>query len=194
MKNIAYVRGSTDLVNLDNQVFEINNFCDKNNITIDEWVKETVSGGKDYSVRKLGDLLDVCDKNSRIICTEISRIGRSLMSVFDFLNKCRMKGCEVWTIKDNFRLQDDLTSQVVAFAYSLAAEIERSLISQRTKEALALRKSQGMKLGAPQIITDETQAEIARLKRSGKTCREIASILGIGKSSVSRLLNKSCKL
>ena len=145
-KIIGYVRCSCDKSDVENQRFEIQNFCDKNGMVVDEWVEETITGTKDYSVRKLGEVVNNADKHCRIITCEISRIGRNMYSIMDFLNHCMQKGCEVWTVKDNFRLGDDLSSKVIAFAFALSAEIERSLLSQRTKSALKLKKEQGITL------------------------------------------------
>jgi DNA invertase Pin-like site-specific DNA recombinase len=122
-KIVGYIRCSCDKSDVENQRFEITNFCERNGLTIDEWVEETISGTKDYSTRKLGELLLRVDKNTRIICSEISRIGRNMYGVMDFLNHCMQRGCELWTIKDNFRLGDDLSSKVIAFAFALSAEI-----------------------------------------------------------------------
>lgn len=84
-----------------------------------------------------------------IICAELSRLGRSLFMIMEILNICMTKECKVWTIKDNYRLGEDIQSKVLAFAFGLAAEIERNLISMRTKEALARKKAEGVVLGRP---------------------------------------------
>jgi len=88
-------------------------------------------------------------KGDLIICAELSRLGRTLYMIMTILNICMEKGCKVWTIKEGYRLGNDLQSKVLAFAFSLSAEIERQLISERTKEALARRKAEGMTLGRP---------------------------------------------
>lgn len=116
---------------------------------IDGWIEETISGTKNYNKRALGKLLKKIRKDDLIICAELSRLGRNLFMIMEILNICMTKECRVWTIKDNYRLGDDIQSKVLAFAFGLSAEIERSLISQRTKEALARKKSEGIKLGRP---------------------------------------------
>ena len=143
----GYIRVSSDKQTVENQRFEINNFCKKQEIKIDGWIEETISGTKNYDKRKLGDLLNQVQKDDLIICAELSRLGRNLFMIMEILHICMNKECKVWTIKDNYRLGDDIQSKVLAFAFGLSAEIERNLISQRTKEALALRKAQGIKLG-----------------------------------------------
>lgn len=143
----GYVRVSTDKQTAENQKYEINKFCEKAKIKIDHWVCETISGTADLKKRKLGRLLQRLTSGDILICSEISRLGRSLLQIMAILNICIQKKSQVWTIKDNFRLGIDIQSKVLAFAFSLSAEIERNLISQRTKEALARLKANGKKLG-----------------------------------------------
>ena len=143
----GYIRVSTDRQTVENQRFEINAFCKRQNLAIDGWIEETISGTKNYDKRKLGSLLKTVKKDDLIICAELSRLGRNLFMIMEILHICMNKECKVWTIKDNYRLGDDIQSKVLAFAFGLSAEIERNLISQRTKEALARKKAEGVKLG-----------------------------------------------
>ena len=145
----GYIRVSSDKQTVENQRFEINNFCTKQNIVINDWIEETISGTKNYTKRQLGNLLKKVHKDDIIICSELSRLGRNLFMIMEILNICMTKECRVWTIKDNYRLGDDIQSKVLAFAFGLSAEIERNLISQRTKEALARKKAEGIVLGRP---------------------------------------------
>jgi DNA invertase Pin-like site-specific DNA recombinase len=145
----GYIRVSSDRQTVENQRYEINRFVESNGITIDGWIEETISGSKNYDKRKLGALLDKVKDDDLIICAELSRLGRTLFMIMDILNICMSKNCRVWTIKDNYRLGDDIQSKVLAFAFGLSAEIERNLISQRTKEALARKRSEGVVLGRP---------------------------------------------
>jgi len=130
----GYIRVSSDKQTIENQRFEITNFCVKKGLLIDDWIEETISGTKSYSKRQLGKLLKKVRKDDIIICSELSRLGRNLFMIMEILNICMTKECRVWTIKDNYRLGDDIQSKVLAFAFGLSAEIERNLISQRTKE------------------------------------------------------------
>lgn len=147
--NYGYIRVSSDKQTVENQRFEINNFCKKEKIKIDGWIEETISGTKNYDKRKLGKLLSKIKPGDLILCAELSRLGRNLFMIMEILHICMKKECKVWTIKDNYRLGDDIQSKVLAFAFGLSAEIERDLISQRTKEALARKKAEGVVLGRP---------------------------------------------
>lgn len=145
----GYIRVSSDKQTVENQRFEINNFCKREKLHIDGWIEETISGTKNYTKRKLGKLLDKVQAGDIIISSELSRLGRNLFMIMEILSICMEKNCKVWTIKDNYRLGDDIQSKVLAFAFGLSAEIERNLISQRTKEALARLKAEGKTLGRP---------------------------------------------
>lgn len=147
--NYGYIRVSSDKQTVENQRFEINNFCEREGLAIDGWIEETISGVKNYDKRKLGKLLSKVKKDDLIICAELSRLGRNLFMIMEILHICMKKECKVWTIKDNYRLGDDIQSKVLAFAFGLSAEIERNLISQRTKEALARKRAEGVVLGRP---------------------------------------------
>lgn len=143
----GYIRVSTDKQNIENQKFEINRYCENNNIVINKWIKETISSTKKLEDRKLGKLLKHLKKDDIIIATEISRLGRNLLQIMSILNYCMDIGCQIWTIKDNYKLGIDIQSKVLAFAFGLSAEIERNLISQRTREALTRIKNEGKHLG-----------------------------------------------
>ncbi len=143
----GYIGVSTDKQTIENQKFEITNFCRQEKLSVDGWIEETISGTRNYDKRKLGELLRIIKKDDLIICAELSRLGRNLFMIMEILNICMKKECRVWTIKDNYRLGDDIQSKVLAFAFGLSAEIERNLISQRTKEALARVKAEGKQIG-----------------------------------------------
>ena len=145
----AYIRVSTDKQTNDNQKYEIGKFCKANNIAINQWIEECISGKKSVQKRKLGNLLKRMKKDDILICTELSRLGRNLLMIMGILNECMQRHINVLTIKDNYRLGSDISCKVIAFAFGLSAEIERNLISERTKEALARKKAEGIKLGRP---------------------------------------------
>lgn len=182
----GYIRVSTDKQSVENQKFEIHNFCCREDITVDKWIEETISGNKAVEKRKLGILLRRLNKGDILICSEISRLGRNLMMIMSILNHCMEREIKVWTIKDNYRLGSDINSKVLAFAFGLSAEIERNLISQRTKEALARKKAEGIVLGRPQ------GSKSKKRKLTGRELR-IKDMLHnkISKSEIARRLNVS---
>lgn len=145
----AYIRVSSDKQTVENQRFEVENFCKKEFLKIEEWIEETISGTQKLDKRELGKLLKKMKKGDILICSELSRLGRNLLMIMGILNECMNRDIQVWTIKDNYRLGSDINSKVLAFAFGLSAEIERNLISQRTKEALARKKAEGVILGRP---------------------------------------------
>lgn len=145
----GYIRVSTDKQTVDNQKYEIDRFANKNDLIIDQYIHETISGSEGINKRLLGRLLSKLKEGDTLITSELSRLGRSLYMIMDILHLCMEKKIKVITIKDNFSLADDIPSKVLAFAFGLSAEIERRLISQRTKEALNRLKDNGVKLGRP---------------------------------------------
>src|SRR5574344_1855665 len=140
----GYIRVSTDKQTVENQRFEINRFCENKHIEINKWIEETISGTKAVDKRALGKLLKRLQKNDILICSELSRLGRSLFMIMDVLSACMKKEIQLWTIKDNYRLGSDISSKVLAFAFGLSAEIQRNLISQRTKEASSRTKASNL--------------------------------------------------
>ena len=145
----AYIRVSTDKQTVENQRFEINRFAKQRDFQIDVWVEETVSGTRSAKDRKLGVLLKRIKIGDTLIVSEISRLGRRLMEVMSILNACMLKNVILLTVKEKYELGNNIQSQILAFAFSLSAQIERDLISQRTREGLARRIASGQKLGRP---------------------------------------------
>ena len=194
----GYSRVSSDKQTVENQRFEINNFCLKENMHIDGWIEETISGTKNYDKRELGRLLKKVQKDDLIICAELSRLGRSLFMIMEILSLCMKKECKVWTIKDNYRLGDDIQSKVLAFAFGLSAEIERNLISQRTKEALARKKAEGVVLGRPKGRKTSPQKHklhgkkvlIDELLKQDVSKRQIAKICKVDRNTLARFLKQ----
>ena len=193
----GYIRVSSDKQTVENQRFEINNFCIKESLSIDGWIEETISGTKSYNKRELGKLLKKVQEGDLIICAELSRLGRNLFMIMEILNICMTKECRVWTIKDNYRLGDDIQSKVLAFAFGLSAEIERNLISQRTKEALARKKAEGQHIGRikgrknNQYKLTGKEQYIKRSLENGRTIKYIAKRLNVHRSTVSRFIEQS---
>ena len=195
----GYIRVSTDKQTVENQRFEINGFCERQNISVDGWIEETISGTKSYNKRKLGQLLEHVKEDDLIICAELSRLGRNLFMIMEILSICMKKGCKIWTIKDNYRLGDDIQSKVLAFAFGLSAEIERNLISQRTKEALKLKKAEGVILGRPKGRKTAPEKHKLHGKKEiiyemldiGISQRRIAKELNVDRNTLARFLGRN---
>lgn len=145
----AYIRVSTDKQTVENQRFEIIKFAKHRNLKISQWIEEVISSRKELRERAFGTLLNKLKSDDILIISEISRMGRNLMQIMSILNQCMERQVKVYAIKEGYELGDNINSKVLAFAFGLSAEIERTLISQRIKEALARKKSEGIKLGRP---------------------------------------------
>ena len=188
----GYIRVSSDKQTVENQRFEIGRFYAAQEMEIDGWIEETISGTRNYDKRKLGELLRNVRAGDLIICSELSRLGRSLYMVMEILSLCMERDCRVWTVKDNFRLGDDIQSKVLAFAFGLSAEIERNLISQRTKEALDRKRAEGVHLGRPKGALSKRvkltgKEEVIRvLREEGANWSQIARLLHVDRSTLVR--------
>ncbi len=196
MAVIGYIRVSSNKQTCAHQHFEIEQFAKSQGLKIDNWMEETISSRKTLKKRKLGMLLENLQENDILITCEISRLGRSLLEVMRILEVCLNKNCQVWTLKENYRLGNDIQSKVLAFAFSLAAEIERNLISQRTKASLANIKASGKKLGRPfsaeskQLKLSKNANKVRNLLAQGFSKSRIAKILGVQRSTLRRFIKR----
>ena len=192
----AYIRVSTEVQSYEGQHFEIESWSNRHGWHVGRWVQEKASGTLPLDRRTLGRLLHCMKKGDVLVCTELSRLGRNMMMVMTILNSCSQKGISLYSIKDNFELSDTLNSKIIAFAFSLAAEIERNLISQRTREALAAKKKAGVKLGRPKGMSRERKrftqeyATVIQKIEAGETLSSIARWLKIHPNTLSRYLKE----
>lgn len=195
MSVFAYIRVSTQMQTYASQRYEIEMYCRKNDLVVDEWINESVSGTVAIEKRILGSLLERMDKGDVLICTELSRLGRNMLMIMGVLNVCSEKGISIHSIKDHFDLTDSINSKIIAFAFALAAEIERNLISQRTKEALAVKKLEGVKLGRPpgsskkKVTFCKDYDRILAMKSEGKSISFIAKAYGIHRNTLKKYLD-----
>ncbi len=194
--NIGYIRVSTTKQNQSHQEAEIKEYACRCGLKIDRWVEETISSRKALKHRKLGLLLNELQENDTIIACEISRLGRSLLEVMGILETCLTKKCKVITIKEGFNLGNDIQSQVLAFAFGLSAQIERNLISQRTKMALDNLKSQGKCVGRP-LGAESKKLKLAKnakyvkeLLNKGVSKNKIAKAMGVQKMTLRRFIQR----
>lgn len=191
----GYTRVSTELQNIENQKHEIQTFAKLQKIKVDKWVDEVISSRKSLKERQLGKLLKHLKKGDILIASELSRLGRNLLEVMGILQSCLEKDCQIWTLKENYKLGADIQSKVLAFAFSLAAEIERQLISQRTKESLKRIKDEGKHLGRPHGFNykklDSKKDKIKELLNKQVSKAEIARLLNCSWLTLHRYIQKS---
>lgn len=195
MAVVAYLKVSTEKQFLENQREEITRFAEKNGMSIDKWYTETVSGSISSKERKLSGLLDKMRPGDSLIVTEISRLSRTLLEIMTILNSCIKKEVILYSTKEGYVFQNDINSKVLGFAFGLMAEIERNLISMRTKEALARRKQEGKRLGrkkgyTPKMrILAENKKELMKKRRKGTSCSELARQMGVSRTTMFRFLH-----
>lgn len=183
-KTIAYIRASTDKQDLNNQKLEIFEFAKKNKLEVDDFIQMTISSRKTSKERRIDEMLSVLNDADTLIVTELSRLGRSTAEVIGLVNELIKKQVRVIAIKQNLDMkQHDMTSKVMITLFSLFAELERDLISLRTKEALASKKAQGIQLGKPKGTVQKSKFDkdidkINELLTLGLSVRKIAVFLG----------------
>ena len=155
-----------------------------------EFVEEHVSGKKSWKERKIADIIDGLSKNDRLIVPEMSRLGRSMLEIMEILSIAKRKEIAIYDVKNGWELNGNIHSKILAMAFSIASEIERDLISKRTKEALRVRKELGVKLGRPKgpgkSKLDQHRDEIIALLKNGSTKVYVAKRYG---STVPNLYN-----
>lgn len=191
---VAYLRVSTEKQFLANQREEILRFAEKNELRIDKWYTETVSGKVSSKDRKLAGVLNRMHKGDTLIVTEISRLSRTMLEIMTILNSCIKKEVVLYSTKEGYVFQNDINSKVLGFAFGLMAEIERNLISMRTKEALARLKKEGVKLGrrkgtcpAMRVLRDNKRRLVRDAER-GVSCSELARQMGVSRTTMFRFL------
>lgn len=196
MAVVAYLRVSTEKQFLENQRAEILRFADRNGLIIDKWYTETVSGSVSSKNRKLSGVLDRMKPGDSLIVTEISRLSRTLLEIMTILNSCIKKRVVLYSTKKGYIFQNDINSKVLGFAFGLMAEIERNLISMRTKEALARRKKEGVCLGrrkgdAPKMnMLIDNRRLVMMERRRGASCSALAKQMGVSRTTMFRFLHK----
>ena len=184
---IAYLRVSTGKQNPENQREEIKRFAEEKNMEIDQWVIETASGKLAPRKRKLGRVLGRMKKGDTLIVSEISRLSRSLTEIMTIMGQCLEKEISIYTTKERYTFDNSINSKVLCFAFGLVAEIERNLISMRTKEALAVKKAEGVRLGRRPgsnvkiKFIEQNEAQIARMLDSGMSITQMCRKIGISR-------------
>lgn len=178
-KNIAYLRVSTLEQDIEKNKSEILLLANDKSLGRVEFVEEKISGKIHWRKRKIGDIIENLQKGDTILLNEFSRLGRSMLECMEIISIATQKGINIYTVKGNWQLDNTIQSKVMAMVFSMVSEIERDLISKRTKEALQTKKASGVTLGRPKgpgkSKLDAHRVEIEALLKNGSTKKFIAA-------------------
>jgi DNA invertase Pin-like site-specific DNA recombinase len=194
-KTIAYLRVSTVEQDLEKNKADILTFANNKDFGKVKFVEEKVSGMKNWKNRKIKGVIDDLNKGDRLIVPEFSRLGRSMLEIMEMLSILKDKEVNVYAVKGEWELNGSLQSKIMAMVFSIASEIERDLISKRTKEALRARKNAGVKLGRPCGVgkskLDKFKEEIVALLRNGSSKKFVADRYGTSQVNLYNWLKKN---
>ena len=192
---IGYLRVSSADQDLDKNKADILLLANEKHLGQVQFVEEKVSGKVSWRKRKISNTLESLGKGDHIIVSELSRLGRSMLECMEILSIAMQKGVSIYAVKGNWQLDNSIQSKIVAMAFSMAAEIERDLISQRTKEALRAKKAAGVILGRPKgpgkSKLDPFRPEIEALLANGSTKTFIAERYNTTPANLSNWLKKN---
>ena len=195
----GYIRVSTEEQNLENQKKAISE-----QFSIDEWIEEKKSGTIDYHKRSLGNLLEKLKESDILVITELSRLGRSISMIFDIISDLKKRKVRVVAIKNNFDMNpensNDIITSVILFAFGLSAQIERQLISERTKQGLAVARSKGKRIGRQkgesvyQVKLRKYEAEIMSYSKEGISINALAKKYNVRWSTMKNFITRFSKM
>jgi DNA invertase Pin-like site-specific DNA recombinase len=175
---VGYLRVSTADQDLEKNKADILQLANHHDLGRVHFVEEKISGKVSWRERKIAEVLESLNPNDAIVVSELSRLGRSMLECMEILSVATQKRINVYAVKGTWRLDQSIQSKIIAMAFSMAAEIERDLISQRTKEALRFKRAQGVKLGRPmgpgKSKLDPFRPEIESLLANGSTQKFVA--------------------
>lgn len=196
-KTIAYLRVSTIDQDLEKNKTDILRLARRKQLRKPVFVEEKISGSISWRQRKIGEVIDQFKKGDTLIVSELSRLGRSMLECMEILSIAAQKGIKVYSVKGNWQLDGSIQSKIIAMAFSMAAEIERDLISKRTIEALQSKRAQGVKLGRPKGTgkskLDADSSKIHALLNKGHTKRAVAKRFNTTESNLYHWLNRQVK-
>lgn len=193
-QTVGYCRVSTEEQDLKNQRLEILEYASKNDLKITTWVEKKVSSRKSTKERLIDVLLDRLNDGDTLIVAELSRLGRSVGQIAIIVNELIDTGVQLVCIKENIKLNGspDIQSKVILTMFSLFSEIERDLISERTKAGLAKARAEGKLIGRPKGLgkskLDGKEDEIRELLGKGVSKASIAKIYGVSWPCVSHFV------
>jgi DNA invertase Pin-like site-specific DNA recombinase len=193
-KTIAYLRVSTIDQDIEKNKAAILNLANHQLLGHVHFVEEKISGKVSWRKRKIAEILETSQKGDNIIVSELSRLGRSMLECMEILSIATQKGINVYAVKGDWQLTNSIQSKIVAMAFSMASEIERDLISKRTREALQVKKQNGMKLGRPKGVgkskLDIHRVEIEALLKNGSTQKFVAKRYQTTEANLHHWLNQ----
>ncbi|MBF0520352.1 MAG: recombinase family protein [Nitrospirae bacterium] len=200
-KTIGYIRVSTDDQDYRNQKYEILNYCDKEHTKVDTWIELEVSTLRSLKERAIEELLSSLQAGDRLIVTELSRLGRSTSEVIQLVKKLAALKVEFISVKQGLKINssndNDMASKIMVTIFSLLAELERDLLSHRTKTALERAKADGKKLGRPKGLgksrLDGKEGEIRGLLDKRVTKANIAKILDVSWGTVDNFIKRKMR-
>lgn len=184
---VGYLRVSTSKQEVEKNKAAIRELADQKGFGMPEWVEEVISTRVHWQKRKIGSLLEELEEGDKILVSEMSRLGRSMLEIMTILQICTDKKIEVHAVKGDWSLDNTINSKIIAMAWSIAAEIERDLISKRTKESLKAVKAKGVKLGRKKGVSklDDRHDEIVKMLKEGRTQKYISEVVGCTQATLS---------
>jgi len=193
-QTIGYLRVSTADQDTDKFRADVLQFANDRDFGRVEFVSERISGMKPWRERMLGKVVDGLQAGDRLVVPELSRLGRSTLEILEIIQVARERGACIYAVKGGWELADNIQSKIMVTIMAMMAEIERDLISERTKEALAARRAAGVKLGRRpgpgKSKLDGHAGEIQALLANGSTKRFIAERFGTSVQNLSHWLKQ----
>lgn len=195
MKTLSYIRVSSNAQDLKSQKLAILDFAQKEGFKIDEFIEMKISAKRTTKDRRVDELMGKLNKGDRLIVSEISRLGRSLGQIIEITNTLVKEGISFIAIKEGIRLEgkQDIQTKVMISLFGLFSEVERDLISERTKEGLARIKAMGKRLGRPKgsfsaSRLDGKEEEISFLLKKGVSKSSIAKITEVSRTNLNHFI------
>jgi putative DNA-invertase from lambdoid prophage Rac len=186
-KTIAYIRVSTDKQDVNHQRLEILDYARRNDFKVDDFIEIEVSSRKSQKDRRIEEFINRLNPVDSLIVSELSRLGRSTSEVIELVNEMIKRKINLISIKQGLRISSkmDMQTKVVVTMFSLFAELERDIISERTKAALAGKKANGVRLGKP-----KGTIQSSKLDDRQETIRELLKHR-VSKSAIARMVGTS---
>jgi DNA invertase Pin-like site-specific DNA recombinase len=194
-RTIAYLRVSTIDQDLEKNKAEILQLANDKKLGHVEFIEEKVSGKVSWKQRQIATILEQLGKGDTILLSEFSRLGRSMLECMEIISVAVEKQIKIYTVKGSWQLDDTIQSKVMAMVFAMASEIERDLISKRTREALQAKKASGIKLGRPsgpgKSKLDKFKPEIKALLKNGSKQSFLAKRYGVTAATFSNWVKKN---